>query len=35
MRGLTNRSTGRKSRPSRGLHPQPARQSLCAGELNR
>ncbi len=32
---LTNHSTGRMTRLSRGLHTQPARQSLCAGELKR
>jgi hypothetical protein len=32
---LTNRSTRRIARLSRGLHAQPARQPLCAGELNR
>lgn len=35
VRPLTNRSTGRMTRLSRGLRAQPARQPLCAGELNR
>jgi hypothetical protein len=35
MHPLTSRSTGRMTRLSRGLHSQPARQPLCAGELNR
>jgi hypothetical protein len=34
-RALTNRCAGRITRLSRGLHTQPARQPLCAGELNR
>lgn len=32
---LTSRSTGRIALLSRGLHSQPARQPLCAGELRR